>query len=177
MPFLTFNTADIQFIKKELIQRSCTTTEVLPTIKQLEHIKAALNKNSKTFVIHLASFNLNLVLVSVHPDKKTQIAFFLIKKVKIPDKYLHFINVFSEKKALVLPKRTEFNQLTMNLKKGKQPPYGLIYNLGLVELKTLKAYIKTHLKTGFIQSSKSSIDVLILFNKKPDGSFRLYVNY
>ena len=44
-------------------------------------------------------------------------------------------------------------------------------------LETLKAYIETHLKTGFIQLFKSHTGVLILFDKKPDGSLRLYVNY
>ena len=46
-----------------------------------------------------------------------------------------------------------------------------------MELETLKTYIKTHLKTGFIQPSKSLTDALILFNKKSDGSLRLYMDY
>ena len=41
----------------------------------------------------------------------------------------------------------------------------------------LKAYITTHWKTGFIQPSKSPVGAPILFNKKPNGSFRLCVNY
>ena len=73
-----------------------------------------------------------------------------IRKVKILDKYLDFVNIFSEKKVLVLPEHTELNKHAINLKKGKQLAYGPIYNLGLIELETLKIYIKTHLKTGFI---------------------------
>ena len=46
-----------------------------------------------------------------------------------------------------------------------------------MELKTLKTYIKTHLKTGFIQSSKFSTFASILFNKKPNDSFWLCINY
>ena len=46
-----------------------------------------------------------------------------------------------------------------------------------MELKTLKTYIKTHLKTGFIRLSKSPAGAPILLNKKPDGSFCLYVDY
>ena len=74
----------------------------------------------------------------------------LIEKVKILDKYSDFANVFSEEKALVLPKRIKLNEHAINLEDGKQLPYGPIYSLGLIELETLKIYIKTHLKTGFI---------------------------
>ena len=65
----------------------------------------------------------------------------------------------------------------MELQDAKQPPYGLIYSLGPVELETLKTYITTHIKTGFIWTSKSSAGALILFDKKPDNSFWLCVNY
>ena len=46
-----------------------------------------------------------------------------------------------------------------------------------MELETLKIYIKTNLANGFIRPSKSPAGALILFDKKPDGSFRLCVNY
>ena len=46
-----------------------------------------------------------------------------------------------------------------------------------MELETLKTYIEIHLKTGFIRPFKSPVDAPILFNKKPDGSLRLCVNY
>ena len=46
-----------------------------------------------------------------------------------------------------------------------------------MELETLKTYIKTHLKTGFIQSSKSPAGAPILFNKKPDGNLYLCIDY
>ena len=35
-----------------------------------------------------------------------------------------------------------------------------------MELETLKIYIKTHLKTGFIRPSKSPVSASILFDKK-----------
>ena len=44
-------------------------------------------------------------------------------------------------------------------------------------METLKTYIKTHLKTGFIRPSKSPTGAPILFDKKLDDSFHLYVNY
>ena len=55
--------------------------------------------------------------------------------------------------------------------------YALIYNLGPVELETLKIYIKNNLANGFIRSSKSFAKAPIFFDKKPHGSLRLYVDY
>ncbi len=42
------------------------------------------------------------------------------------------------------------NEHVIELIDGKQSPYKPIYALSPVELETLKTYIKTHLKTGFI---------------------------
>ena len=95
----------------------------------------------------MTSFNL---ASGIHPDKKAQIASLLTKIVKIPDKYSDFTNVFSEEKALILPERTELNEHAINPENSKQLPYWLIYSLGPVELETLKIYIETYLKTGFI---------------------------
>ena len=46
-----------------------------------------------------------------------------------------------------------------------------------MELKILKAYIKNHLVNYFIRPSKFYIRALIFFDKKPNGSLKLYVNY
>ena len=53
----------------------------------------------------------------------------------------------------------------------------MIYSLGLVELETLKTYIETNLANGFIRLFKSPAGASILFDRKPDRSFCLYVNY
>ena len=55
--------------------------------------------------------------------------------------------------------------------------YGPIYSLGPVKLKTLKIYIKNNLANSFIRSSKSLAGASIFFDKKPDGSLKLYVDY
>ena len=133
-----------------------------------------LDENFKTFVIYVAPLNL---VPRIHPDREAQIASLLTKEVKIPDKYSDFTDVFSEEKILVLPERTELNEHTIDLEDSKQPPYRPIYSLSPVELKTLKTYIETHLKTGFIWPFKSPTGTPILFDKKPDGSLRLCVNY
>ena len=135
-----------------------------------------MDENSETFVVYVASLNL-APTPGIHPDRAAQIASLLTEEVKIPEEYSDFTDVFSEEKALVLPERTESNQHAIELEEGKQPPYGPIYSLGPVELETLKTYIETHLKTGFIQPSKSPTGASILFAKKLDGSFHLCVDY
>ena len=69
------------------------------------------------------------------------------------------------------------NEHIIKLEEGKQPPFRPIYSLGPVELETLKTYIKTNLANGFIRPFKSPAEVLILFNRKPDGSLRLCMDY
>ena len=65
-----------------------------------------------------------------------------------------------------LLENTGSNEHNIKLQKGKQPPYRPIYSLGLVELETLKIYIETYLKTGFIQPFKFPAGASILLNKK-----------
>ena len=75
-----------------------------------------------------------------------------------------------------LPENTGINEHAIKLEEGKQAPFGPIYSLGPVELKTLKTYIKTNLANGFIQPYKSPAGTPILFDQKPDRSLRLYVD-
>ena len=46
-----------------------------------------------------------------------------------------------------------------------------------MELETLKTYIKNNLANNFIRPFKFSAKAFILFNKKPNSSLRLCVNY
>ena len=75
-----------------------------------------------------------------------------------------------------LPNNINMNKLAMKLVEEKQPSYGPIYALSLVELETLKTYIETHLKTWFIRLFKSLAGAPILFYKRLDGSLRLCIN-
>lgn len=63
------------------------------------------------------------------------------------------------------------------LVEDKPSPSGPICSLSSVELETFKTYIKTHLKTRFISLLKYSIGAPIFFDKKPNNSFCLYINY
>ncbi len=49
-----------------------------------------------------------------------------------------------------LPENTRINKRAIELIEEKPPSYGSIYALNPGELETLKNYIKTHLRTGFI---------------------------
>ena len=165
----------------------------MPTTKQVElidkkkFVKAALDENSETFVMYVAALEVPLSGMTIHPSRVSQIfdsnpvEIAALKQneapTKAPAKYPVFLDVFSEKEALVLPERTNLNEHAIKLEDDKQPPYGPIYSLSPVELETLKAYIKTHLKTRFLRPFKSPIRVFILFDKKPNSSLCLYVDY
>ena len=76
-----------------------------------------------------------------------------------------------------LPENTGMNKHAIELIEEKQLLYGQIYALSLVELETLKIYIETYPKTGFIQPSKSSAGTCILIDKKSDDSICLCMDY
>lgn len=101
----------------------------------------------------------------------------LTKKVTILDKYFKFADVFLKQKALRLEKQIELNKHTIELENSKQLFYKLIYSLGLIKLEILKTYIKIYLKSWFIWPSKSPVGAFILFNKKSDSNFWLYIDY
>ena len=69
-----------------------------------------------------------------------------------------------------LLKNTSINKYAIQLEEDKQPLYKPIYSLKPVELETLKTYIKTHFKTGFIRPFKFFISAFMLFDKKPDNN-------
>ena len=177
----------IYSLQKKLTWRSYTAAEALPATKRVKLIdkkkfaKAALDEESKTFVMHVAALEVlpRSAKMTMHPLQAAQIAALKQAKArtKVPSKYVDYADVFSFNLAMKLPKNTNINKHGIELQDGKQPFYGPIYSLRPVELKTLKTYIKTYLKTGFIQTSKSLAGAPILFNKKPNGSLWLYVDY
>ena len=114
----------------------------------------------------------------MHSSKKAQIAHLKADEAltKVPSKYVDFADVFSSKLAAELPEHTEINNYAIKLVDDWQSLYSLIYSLGLMELKTLKTYIKNNLANNFIKPFKSFIGAPILFNKKPDSNLRLCVD-
>ena len=96
---------------------------------------------------------------------------------EVPAEYSDYSNVFLAENAAKLSENTGINEHAIKLEEGKQPPFEPIYSLGLVELETLKTYIETNLANDFIRPSKSPAKAPIFFNRKPDRSLRLYVDY
>lgn len=100
-----------------------------------------------------------------------------VKEVTISAEYLDYTDVFSLDSAAKLPKHTRINDYPIDLIDDKQLPYGPIYNLGLVKLKTMKTYIKTNLANSFIRPSKLPAGTPILFIRKKDGSLQVCIDY
>ena len=113
----------------------------------MEFAKAELDENIEAFVIYVSSLQLRII---IYLARKTQITLLLVKKVTVPAKYLDFANIFLKKFVNIILKQTGVNKHAIKLEKGKQSPYGPIYSLKLVELKTFKTYIKTNLANSFI---------------------------
>ena len=182
MPFLSLRNADIQFDMENLIWRIYSIAEALPTTRQVQltnkhkFARAILNKNSQTFIIDVVG--VYTLEVAIHPSRAPLLAALQQDKAltKIHLEYVNYANVFSLDLAMELPKNTGINKQVIELIEGKQPPYGPTYCLGPVELGTLKAYIETYLKNGFIKS-KSPVKTPILVGKKPDASLQLCVDY
>ena len=183
MPFLALSNVDILFDTESFTWRSYSAAEALPTTRRVKFInkhelaKAALDKNSEIFVMHVAARE--ALEPAIHPSRAPLLA--ALEQDKAPTKilpeYADYAEVFSPNLAMELPENTGINEYTIELFEGKQPLYGPIYSLGPLELENLVAYIETHLKTGFIQPSKSPAGASIRFNKKPDESLRLCVGY
>ena len=93
-------------------------------IDKKEFAKAALDKNIEAFVVYITSLNLSSILI--HPARKAQITLLLAEEVKIPTEYSDFLDIFSEKKALVLPELTKLNQYAIKLQDGQQLLHGPI---------------------------------------------------
>ncbi len=79
--------------------------------------------------------------------------------------------------AVELSEHTGINNHAIKLVDNLQFPYGPLYSLSPVELEIWKAYIKNNLANSFIKPSKSPAGAPILFDKKPNNSIRLYLDY
>ena len=182
MLFLTFSKADIQFAERKLVWRTYTVAEALSTTRRVEIIDkrefavSVLNTDNETFVVHVAALA-KPTTMPIHPSCQAQVAALMSEETGIPAEYSDFSNVFSSDSAAELPEHTGINNHPIDLLDDKQPPYGPIYSLGLVELEMLKTYIKANLASGFIRSSKSPAGALILFVQKKDSSLCFCVNY
>ena len=183
MLFLKISNVNMSFGKKTLMWRTYTTNKALRITEQVQIIDSkefvimALDVNNKTFVMHMAIRNQEKMLM--HSKKQAQVRALLFDKAltEVLAEYSDYSNIFLAENAAKLPENTGINKHAIKLEEGKQSPFGPIYSLGLVELKILKTYIKINLVNDFIWPSKSPAGASILFDKKPNKSLRLCVNY
>ena len=163
MLFLKISNANVSFDEKILTWGTYTTNKALFIIKQVKVVDpkkfviAALNVNSKTFVVYVAIREREEM--PMHSKKQAQVGVLLFDKAltEVPAEYSNYSNVFLAENAAELPDNIGINEYDIEMEESKQPPFGLIYNLGPIELKTLKTYIKTNLANGFIWPSKSPV--------------------
>ena len=115
----------------------------------------------------------------MHFKKQARIRALLFDKafIEIPAEYSDYSDIFLAENAAESLENTRINKHAIELEEDKQPLFGPIYSLRPIELKTLKTYIKTNLANGFIRPSKSLARAPIFFDRKPNRSLRLCVNY
>lgn len=70
-----------------------------------------------------------------------QVKVALLTSIELYIKYFDFSNIFILYSVVNLLEHTRTKNYFINLLNNKKLPYGLIYSLALVELKTLKTYI------------------------------------
>ena len=183
------------FGKKTFTWKSYTTNKAVPTIKwvqlvdQKEFNIVALDVDSETFVVYMAIRGQKEMIIDL--GKKAQIeaqsgaqsgayvGALISNKAptEILAKYFNYSDVFSAENIAEFSEYTGINDHVIELEEGKQSSFGPIYNPGPLELETLKIYIETNLANSFIWPFKSPAGAPILFDRKPNGSFCLCVDY
>ena len=157
-----------------------STTRRIELVGKKEFAAAALNPEHEAYVVYVMSLcSIPLASFNVHPSWEPQISGFIAKRAstKVLTEYSDFVDVFSPDLAMELLEHTKINTHAIDPEEGKQSPYRPIYSQGPVELETLKTYIETNLSNSFIRFSKSPADAPILFDKKPNESLCLCVDY
>ena len=118
MLLLILSNANIRFAERELVWRTYSVAEALPTTQRVEIINkkefavAALNEEDETFVVHMAALNINS---NVHASRQAQISLLDVEEVAIPFKYADYTDVFSPDSAAELPEHTSINNYPINL--------------------------------------------------------------
>ena len=148
MSFLSLSDTDVDFSGWKLRWRTYTTKEALLTIRHIELVgkkefaAAALDSESETFIVHIASLSSNALpnsfplKLNIHLSCKSQVSGLIAEKAltKVSTEYLDFADVFSPDLASEFLEYIGINDHVIELVNGHQPPYEPIYSLGAVEL-------------------------------------------
>ena len=141
MPFLKFSNADVSFGEETLTWKFFITNEALSTTEQVqiidpkEFVIVALDADSKTFVVHMATQEHKEMVMD--PDRKAQIEaqieaqngaqsgvqvgalIFNEAPTEVPAEYSDYSNVFSVDNAAEFPENIGMNEHAIKLEESK----------------------------------------------------------
>ena len=123
---------------------------------------------STTFYLALYSTNLIRRVVRIIND--------LVDLSTISTEYYKFVDIFNKVKVETLALYHLYD-LQIKLEDEKKPFIRTIYSLSTTEQEVFKKLINKNLNNEFIQLASSLYGAPVLFIKKKDGSFHLYVNF
>lgn len=132
-------------------------------IRKNEFEITAFNLDNKTFAVHIAS--LTNLSTNIHLWCRAQITFLKTDETSttILFEYVNFASIFSSDLIAESLGYIQINFYIIELIDNKQLFYGSIISLRLIELKTLKTYIKTDSANDYMRSFKSLSSTLIFF--------------
>jgi hypothetical protein len=94
----------------------------------------------------------------------------------IPPEYHEYLPVFEEKEKLIYPPH-RYHDHRIPLIDNQVPPFQPLRALDETRLQTLREYLDSSVKKGWIKSSTSPAGALIHFVQKKDGGLQLCVDY
>ena len=95
---------------------------------------------------------------------------------RLPPRYRSYRDVFSKTAADQLPEHRPYDHKIV-LTEPLPNHYSPLYKLSLEELEAVKKYVLEHLQKGYIEHSRSPFASPILCVRKPNGDFRICVDY
>lgn len=107
-------------------------------------------KNLETFSMYIATLKVLKLIIYFFRTRLLAILQQNKALTKIQSKYADDTDIFFSNLVIELSENISINKYAIELIKTKQSLYTFIYSLNLKELKTLEAYIKTHLKMRFL---------------------------
>jgi hypothetical protein len=94
----------------------------------------------------------------------------------VPTEYHQFLKLFREPLPKLLPPYRSF-YYQIQIKKGKEVPFGPSYYLLEKEVEVLREYLDCILVQRKITEFNIYIETLIIFDLKPNGKLQLCVDY
>jgi len=155
----------LQFIPSQTLPSNSKRPHIV-IISAPALLRASRLSGSKTFSLQ---FHSTIQVKSTTISEKIDLSAIL-------EEYYEYADVFSKSKAETLVLYRPYD-LRIDLEKDSHPPVGTIYSLSKFEQEALKEFIDENLTNGFIRSTSSPHEALVLFVKKKDGSLRLCIDF